>query len=210
MWPKLEVTDAATERRTKETQAKRKGTSSGNKADPGPSIVHREQDSPASKLVTNDDHIRTSPPPSKPTTTPVVGPNAVVTLAPDGGTDSFFFPGIIQFKSAFSDPNTTPLTFRMKAIDLCRIGIRECGHAEELQSCLEDRTEVIWNLAQELSDAGADVEEDDSDDGEVSKEDGMRDAGTEGGSEDETNHNQDEDDEGGEDEEDASGGENEH
>lgn len=179
-WPHLLITEAAARRRRKEAEAKRRGTSSSVKEpSAGPSVINRGQNLTKPRMIMQDVYITTPVPKFKRPAKPIP---AVAT-----STHSIFLAGLQPFRSAIPNPRVTATEVLLQAVALRKMAIRELAEVDALLHTCAERLPIIERLAQQLSDAGTDSEEKDTDDDWSSD-------GGEGGSRDESQSYQDAED----------------
>lgn len=197
-WPTLTVVEAPIRRRLKGTEAKRKGPSMGGK-EAGPSNINRmgvarppirgEGSTQGEKLTF--DHVLVPPAPSTkpiikrthtPAPAPAPGPGPVATLTSGDTNYSVFLQDILAYEKLLSNPGSSRMTLKMKALELRAIGVREEGDSRTLMEIIQGRSKIIRKMTRKHLGAGLDKEEDDREDvdgGEV--ESGAEDYIQEGG-----------------------------
>ena len=80
---------------------------------------------------------------------PFLGP-AMVMPAPGGSLRPVFFQDLSPFEDALSDPSCSWVTLQLQAVDLHSVRAREMGMAGELMKHVENRAEIMSDLADQL------------------------------------------------------------
>jgi hypothetical protein len=181
-WPTLTTTKAALERRAKEAAAKRKGTSSGVKPKgttnpsagaqrevfvalepvmqetPIPSIPSRPRGRGDSTLIQSSASSSSRAP------APLIENPSLPTRTLAGKNQSVFMENLLPYQDILSDPNRTPLSLKLQAIELDAICSREKVEAQFLMDMIEGRASVIDTMISSIETEASRLENGESED----------------------------------------------
>jgi hypothetical protein len=95
-----------------------------------------------------------------PAPTPAPSPVVVATPVQDRPFNSVFIHDIRPYERALSDPNSSRHYLKMKAAEVRGVATREVSDAHTLANFVDNRADILMDLAKELSDAGSVAEQD--------------------------------------------------
>jgi hypothetical protein len=116
------------------------------------------QQSPNVQGVAGSSNINRSKGPAQFTFEPTAPPVGTSSLR--GEDYSIFFRDVLPFQRILHDPGSSRAMLKLKAVELRSISIQEAGSILALRERVRGRDKIIRDIADQLSDAGADEEED--------------------------------------------------